>query len=323
MLDYRVPRLLQPWWRPWTGPLLGLLGFAYATIGFFNVWFGWGLSTRYFNQHNEIVVIVVYGLALLPAIRERYQQVRMAVMVSLLFTFWYLIPTYWPFNVDLFGARTGNTFPSWDVPGTWTNLALFGAALLFGRRVKCGWMNTCVALKETAGAPFRCRTVRGPTAHKLRRLKLLTGSTYLCYFVAINLPASSAREAFLRLFWSAVVVVYFGSLYLSPLWGNRVWCRFICPIFFGWANVIGFFRLRVDRSRCNDCGACEKVCDFGLPIRALSRKSPKIRTTECMGCGRCRSICSKNAISYYDVRHYLLERVVGRYGSNTRPRCRR
>ena len=73
----------------------------------------------------------------------------------------------------------------------------------------------------------------------------------------------------------------------------------------GWANVIGFFRIAVDKNKCNRCGICEKRCDFGLPIIALSDSNPIIRTTECMGCGRCRSACPQKAISYIDVRNTL------------------
>ena len=294
------------------GYTLAMIGFLWATVGFFNMMFGWGLPRLVFNQHSEVFVIVIYGVPTIFLIKDRYQKIRLTVLVSLVFTFWYAVPMLWHFHVDLFGSnrpwKAG--FPSWDVPGTWTNLGLFIVALLFGRRVKCGWMNTCVAIKETAGAPFRKLTRRGMTYHRLSRIKLFTGAIYLSYFVVLFMPDSAFTRAYFYWFWTIMIVVYFGSLFLSPLLGNRVWCRWLCPILFGWANLIGFYRLRVDRERCTECGACEQVCDFGLPIRALSKKNPMIRTTECMGCGRCRTACSKDAISYYDVRDFVRERVL-------------
>jgi polyferredoxin len=227
------------------------------------------------------------------------------------------VPTLWPFNVDLFGTnRPWNaTFPAWDVPGTWTNLGLFVAALLFGRRIKCGWMNACVGIKETAGAPFRKFTRRSIKAYHASKIKVLTGSIYLSYFVMLFMPQSNFTMAYFYWFWTGMIVIYFGSLFLSPIFGSRFWCRWLCPIMFGWANLLGFFRLRVDREKCNECGACEQVCDFGLPIRELSKKNPMIRTTECMGCGRCRSVCSRKAISYYDVRDFVKEKILKRSGA--------
>ncbi len=255
---------------------------------------------------------MIYGVPPIFLIKDRYQKKRLTVLVTLVFTVWYVIPTLWPFRVDAFGTNRPwyANFPSWDVPGTRTNLALFGGALLFGRRIKCGWMNTCVGIKETAGAPFRKFTVCGMPAFNLRRNKLLTGAIYLAYFVMLFLPPSDFTRGHFYWFWTGMIIVYFGALFLSPLFGARFWCRWLCPIMFGWANVLGFFRLRVDQDRCNKCGACEKVCDFGLPIRELAARNPMIRTTECMGCGRCRSVCARKAISYYDVRDFVRERVL-------------
>ena len=75
-----------------------------------------------------------------------------------------------------------------------------------------------------------------------------------------------------------------------------------------WANTLGFFRVAVDRSKCTECGVCEKVCDFGLPIRALSKKNPVIKTNLCMGCGRCRDLCPQSAIRFLDVRDFVRDR---------------
>ncbi|MDJ0765763.1 MAG: 4Fe-4S binding protein [Myxococcota bacterium] len=313
MGDYNTPAAIRAWWRPWMGYVLAMIGFSWATVGFFNVYFSWGLPRAVFNQHSEIFVIAIYGVPTILLIKDPYQKRRLAVLVTLVFTFWYLVPTLWPFEVDAFGSNRpwAATFPGFDVPGTWTNLGLFVAALLFGRRIKCGWMNTCVAIKETAGAPFRKHTKRGTDWFKLRRIKLLTGAIYLSYFAVLFMPDSAFTRAYFYWFWTIMITVYFGSLFLAPIFGARTWCRWLCPILFGWANVLGFYRLRVDKDRCTSCGKCEQVCDFGLPIRALAEKNPMIRTTECMGCGRCRTACGKDAISYYDVRDFVREKILG------------
>jgi polyferredoxin len=284
-------------------------------VGYFNIHFRLGLPELFFNKHTEIAVIVLYGIPRILMTRDPFQRKRLAVMVGLVFTVWYLIPTLWPVTVDWFGFNRpwAATFPSFDVPGTWTMVALTVAGLLFGRRVKCGWMNTCVAMRETAGAPFRGATKRGVEWHQWRYLKALTGVLFFSYFAVIFLPPSRFTELYFYWFWTILVVGYFASLFLSPWLGSRAWCRWVCPIF-GWVNTLGFYRLCVDRAKCTECGTCEKVCDFGVPIRELSKRNPQIRTSECMGCGRCRSACPRQAISYRDVRDYLREKL-----AKTRP----
>ena len=316
---------MNAWWRPWIAYSVGFAGFLWASLGFFNFSFGLGLPVWAFNRFSEVFVVVIYGVPLIFYLKDKYQKVRMATMVTLLFTFWYLVPTLWTIKVDWYGMNRPweATFPSWDVPGTWTHASLFAVGLLFGRRVKCGWMNTCVAIKETAGAPFRKFTVRGPVAWALRRIRTVTGLVYVSYFVMLFLPSSRFTQAYFYWFWMAVIVTYFSSFVLVPFIGSRAWCRFLCPLMFGWTNVLGFFRLRVDTGRCNDCMACEKVCDMGIPIVAMSKKTPKIITPECMGCGRCQTVCQERAISFFDVRDFVRENVRGlppRYLSYPIPR---
>lgn len=320
-LNYHVPTWISAWWRPWMSYLLAFAGFSWAGLGYYNEFYNLGLPKAVFNRHAEVFAVVVYGLPLIFFIRDRYQKIRMIVLVSLLFTFWYLIPVTLKLNVNLFGLWPHTDMPSFEVPGTWTNLAMWGAALLFGRRIHCGWMNTCVALKETVGAPFRKHTLRGENIFWLAKVKLLWGAFYIFYFLMVLTPRSlytpyfpgfeAFRSTYIQWFWSVVCALYFSSLYLSPFFGNRIWCRWLCPFMLGWANVLGFFRLVVDKQKCTRCGLCEKHCDFGLPIVALSDKNPRIRTTECMGCGRCRTVCPHQAISYRDVRDVLKEGLQG------------
>ena len=314
------PSAAASWWKPWMGYTLAAAGFAFAALGYFNVHFSLGLPEKVFNRHSEVAVIVLYGIPTILLTRDRYQKIRLSVLITLVFTLWFLVPTLWPFNVDWFGTNRpwDATFPSWEVPGTWTNVGLFAAALLFGRRVKCGWMNTCVAFRETAAAPFRKFTPRTSLAHWLWRLRFLTSAFYVIYFALLFGPKSAFTDAYFYWFWTMVITMYFGSLLFSPLLGNRVWCRWLCPMPFTWANVLGFFRLRVDRSRCTECGLCEEVCDFGLPIRELSKKNPMIRTTQCMGCGRCRTVCPRGAISFYDVRDFVREKILKKPPRNQR-----
>jgi len=309
MPDYITPSWVRPWWRPWMGYILAMIGFLWATAGFFNFYFKLGLPELIFNRFSEIFVIAIYGVPVIIISREKYQRFRLTLMVSLLVTFWYIIPVYFPFNVNLFGLYRTD-FPSLDMPGSLTNILLLILGLLFGRRVKCGWMNTCVAIKETAGAPFRRFTAREPKFFNRSKIKIITSIPFLICFILIFTPAGEYKSIYLYWFWTVVIVIYFGALFLSPIFGPRVWCRWMCPLLFGWVNVLGFFRLRVDKNKCTECGACEKRCDMGVPIVLMSKKNPSIKTTECIGCGRCRDECKNDAIRFYDVRDFIKEKLL-------------
>ena len=72
----------------------------------------------------------------------------------------------------------------------------------------------------------------------------------------------------------------------------RFFCKFLCPLgaIYGILNKISFYRLKVDKKKCIDCGKCKKICRMNVnPVR-------QIDCVECILCGDCKNICPKNAI---------------------------
>ena len=84
---------------------------------------------------------------------------------------------------------------------------------------------------------------------------------------------------------------------LSRRYGGMVHCTAFCPMGFAvsWLGRLSPWRLRVDSSSCNGCGACEKVCRWRAitpESRSKGRALPR-----CTLCRDCIGICRKNAIS--------------------------
>lgn len=70
----------------------------------------------------------------------------------------------------------------------------------------------------------------------------------------------------------------------------RAFCRFICPLgaIYSLFNRFCMIGVRVDKNRCNGCGACVKSC--GMDVRRVGDR-------ECISCGKCMDVCAQKAIS--------------------------
>jgi ferredoxin len=92
-------------------------------------------------------------------------------------------------------------------------------------------------------------------------------------------------------------------LYLIPaylvisLFFYRPFCRFICPFgLISWVcERVSLTRIRIDRERCIDCGACATAC----PLTAAADRLAGCKLpADCFSCMRCLRVCPTDAIHY-------------------------
>ena len=123
--------------------------------------------------------------------------------------------------------------------------------------------------------------------------------TWLCPFKAVTeyAPVTSftiffQTVLFLSLFLGLVVV-------LPILTKKRTQCGLFCPMgaFQSFTNKINPFEVRIDQSRCQDCGKCLQVC----PTFSLDQSHAAAGRTRfsCVKCGKCMDECPQGAISYH------------------------
>lgn len=84
-----------------------------------------------------------------------------------------------------------------------------------------------------------------------------------------------------------------------PLMGNRVWCRFGCPL----AAYLGLvqrlrsrFRITVNGGQCISCGNCSTYCEMGIDVRAYAQRGQDVVRASCVGCGVCAAVCPRGVL---------------------------
>ena len=102
-------------------------------------------------------------------------------------------------------------------------------------------------------------------------------------------PANSSFYSMLGLLFTRKLVILL-VIGLACIFCYRSFCRFLCPLgavysLFSRFNIVG---VKVDGSRCNQCGACVRSCRMDVR-RAGDR--------ECIHCGECMEVCAQGAIS--------------------------
>lgn len=80
---------------------------------------------------------------------------------------------------------------------------------------------------------------------------------------------------------------------LASIFTYRPFCKYICPLgaIYSLFNKFSFYRMDVDKAKCNGCKVCEKKCKMNVEI------TKSINSPECIRCGECKGVCKQGAIS--------------------------
>jgi len=272
-------------------------GLLYAVFGWLNQnYLGW-IHSVWVSGYSLPIVILIFGVWRVAATKLRYIKVRIAVLTFLVATWWLLIP-----------LLTHSSFLDFHVIGSVTFFAYLIVVFLFGRRADCGWNCTCVGVRDTVGDAFRRSTPRGGKFWRFRYVKWISLALLLGYlFLVVFSPNIPFTWKYQSAFDQVIQVMFFASLLVVPLSGNRNWCRFLCPwgALYGFVGRLGFYKIEADMSKCTQCGACDRICEMGIPVSSLIQKSGEVKVSDCVGCGWCVSSCPTKALQFKDVRSYL------------------
>ena len=293
-----------------------------------------GLASQWF-VYGFLYCIIMLVMATRMYIKYRHNKYQLIRTTSVLFfqiVFAFLIPEIMT-SLNMPGYDFKNAFPldydfffDWNLNsllnsgGIGIFILVWGIILtliivpvmvyFFGKRWYCSWVCGCGGLAETLGDPYRQHSDKSLNAWKLERwlihfvllfslvMTLITLYTYFTgtdSLLGINSQWIKDTYSFLIGAWFAGVI----GTGFYPIFGNRVWCRFGCPL----AAYLGFvqrfksrFRITTNGGQCISCGNCSTYCEQGIDVRAYAQKGENIVRSSCVGCGICSAVCPRGVL---------------------------
>ncbi len=278
--------------------------------------------------------ILVMGVRMIIHYRHsRYQIFRTLSVMFFQTAFAFLIPEFlirlnkpyfdfkniWPLDYSFFFDYRINQFIENGTIGIFMlgwGIALIVIAVpvlvyFFGKRWYCSWVCGCGGLAETLGDPYRQLSSKKLKAWKIERWMvhgvlafaifmtvavLYTYWTGSSWFLVVD--TYTLREVYGLLIGAGFAGVVGTGFY--PFMGNRVWCRFGCPLAAYLGLVQRFksrFRITTNGGQCISCGNCSTYCEMGIDVRWYAQRGQNIIRSSYVGCGICSSVCPRGVLN--------------------------
>jgi ferredoxin-type protein NapH len=174
---------------------------------------------------------------------------------------------------------------------------IFGP-VLFGR-MWCGW--ACWTVMVLDLLPFKRPSGRLPGRWGwLRYLHFgLSLTLVLVLVLVVGFRDGATGTAAVIWFIIGNLLYYAIGIGLAyALKDNRAFCKYVCPVSVPLKATSRFSIIKIggEPEKCNDCGACVKMCpmDVRIPEYILNRE--RVLSTECSLCQTCITVCARDAL---------------------------
>ncbi|WP_245652215.1 4Fe-4S binding protein [Rufibacter tibetensis] len=316
------------YWFPWVlegliRPFDGLSGWMRNKPA--DHWFLYGAFYTF-------AVLLMGVRALVKYRHSRYQIIRTISVMFFQLVFAFILPHlmvlfqgpefyfsyFWPLKYEyLFPGTVANLLK--QPIGTGVFLVFWSATLSFvatpiltyfyGKRWYCSWVCGCGGLAETAGDPYRHLADRSRKAWRIEvavvypifgAIILLTILLWVNSYLKGDLLGQFSG-GFAQWYGFFIGSIFAGVIGVGfyPLLGNRVWCRFGCPM----AAYLGLlqkhfsrFRITTNGGQCISCGNCSTYCEMGIDVRHYAQQGQPIIRAACVGCGMCATVCPRGVL---------------------------
>ena len=279
------------------------------------------------------LAVLVMGVRMLVKYRfSRYHVIRTISIMFFQLGFAFLIPeilvrlnqpyfdfkNIWPLDYDFFfdfelnkllaSGSLGLFMLVWGIVLAAIGVPIF--TYFYGKRWYCSWVCGCGGLAETAGDPFRQLSDKSVRAWNIEQgmiysvlvfAVLMTAGVLYTYFTGhstvLGVNTYKVREVYGVFIGAAFAGVIGTGFY--PFMGNRVWCRFGCPLAAYMGIIQRFksrFRITTNGGQCISCGNCSTYCEMGIDVRSYAQRGENIIRASCVGCGVCATVCPRGVL---------------------------
>ncbi|NMM49508.1 4Fe-4S binding protein [Marinigracilibium pacificum] len=280
------------------------------------------------------VAIVIMGIRMFKKYRHsNYQILRNTSVMFFQISFAFLIPevlyllnlpavdlkNIWPLDYTFFFEYRINEYIESGTIGIWMMvwgilLIIIGVPLFtffFGKRWYCSWVCGCGGLAETLGDPYRHLSDKSIKAWKIERYSVhlvlvfaivMTGAVMYTYFSGNSNILGVSSYDIRSWYGFGIGFIFAGAVGTGfyPIMGNRVWCRFGCPLAAYLGIVQRFksrFRITTNGGQCISCGNCSTYCEMGIDVRWYAQRGQNIVRASCVGCGVCSAVCPRGVLN--------------------------
>ncbi len=279
--------------------------------------------------------VLVMGIRMIIKYRHsKYQIVRTLSVMFFQTAFAFILPeilvrlnqpyfdfkNMWPLDYDFFDAwhiqslttagGLGIFMFAWGITIFVVGVPVF--VFFFGKRWYCSWVCGCGGLAETAGDSFRQLSDKSVKAWKIERYLIhgvlvfsiiMTIGVLYTFITGSNTLLGLNTYTWLRQPYGFLIGSIFSGVIgtgFYPIMGNRVWCRFGCPLAAYLGIVQRFksrFRITTNGGQCISCGNCSTYCEMGIDVRWYAQRGQNIVRSSCVGCGVCSAVCPRGVLN--------------------------
>lgn len=176
----------------------------------------------------------------------------------------------------------------------------------------CSYLCGCGGLAETLGDFWRHLAPRGQTAvqlEKMGRVILLAAIPVTALILNdawqfFEAGALYSTKAFAEHWYGLMVDFWLASVVgvaLYPYLGNRMWCRFFCPLRAYMEEIARRISKITIKSndKCIGCGECTRFCQMGIDVQAYAQRQKDMDNSDsaCIQCGICIQVCPMDVLS--------------------------
>jgi ferredoxin-type protein NapH len=286
-INFRIKKLLVP----------ALLMLAFSGIGI------WGFvasgSIQPVIMFGYIGLSLGVGLGLYETLPKQKKPMGRRLTLFLIGAFLMIVAIFMSReNVQIEGALFGLLTGIVQMGVTHYLIAKVFGPLLFGR-MWCGW--ACWTVMVLDLLPFKRPSGRLPRRFGWLRYLHVGLSIGIVLLLVYGVGFREGATGSLAVTWFIVGnLLYYavGIVLAYTLKDNRAFCKYVCPVSVPLKLTSRFSLIKIggDAAKCNDCGACVRMCPMDIRIPEYILNNERVLSTECSLCQTCITVCAPEAL---------------------------